>query len=169
MAQARTLRPDAPLTELDGIGTAKGEKLAKAGLVTLSDLLLTRPVGVVEWPEAIEVAQAIEREGEIVRVRGRVKGFQRTRFGGKRSLVRITLEGPDGSTLVGMWFNQPWMVDVVQKDEEVEFYGQRVEAKGPALAAPQIGHGEKLLPEPGTVEPQYAAPQGFSGAFLGGL
>ncbi|MFT5197694.1 MAG: ATP-dependent DNA helicase RecG [Planctomycetota bacterium] len=169
MAQGKEHRPESPLTDLPGIGKAKGDKLAKAGLCTLRDLLLVRPVGVVLWPDAISVSEAIEREGETVRVAGKVKGFQRTRFGGKRSLVRITLEGSDEATLVGMWFNQPWMVDVVVKGEDVEFYGQRVDAKGPALTAPQIGHGEKQLPAPGTVEPQYAAPTGFSGTYMGSL
>ncbi len=169
MAQAIHYRPDSPLTDLPGIGKAKGDKLAKAGLHVLRDLMLLPPVGVVRWPEPMDVATAIGREGETVRVAGKVKSFQRTRFGGKRSLVRITLEGPDGSTIVGMWFNQPWMVDVVTKDEDVEFYGLRVDAKGPALTSPQIGHGDKPLPSAGTVEPQYAAPTGFSGAYLGSL
>ncbi len=169
MAQGIHYRPDSPLTDLPGIGKAKGDKLAKAGLCVLRDLMLLPPVGVVHWPEPIDVATAVEREGETVRVAGKVKSFQRTRFGGKRSLVRITLEGPDGSTIVGMWFNQPWMVDVVTKDEDVEFYGLRVDAKGPALTSPQIGHGDKPLPSAGTVEPQYAAPTGFSGAYLGSL
>lgn len=169
MAQGQGYRPQSPLTDLPGIGKAKGEKLAKAGLCTLRDLLLVRPAGVVLWPEPLSVQQAIEREGELVRVQGTVKSLQRTRFGGKRSLVRITIEGPDGTTIVGMWFNQPWMVDVVVKDEAVEFYGMRVEAKGPAITSPQIGHGDKQLPAAGTVEPQYAAPSGFTGTYLSTL
>ncbi|HPF15454.1 MAG TPA: hypothetical protein PLJ12_14415, partial [Planctomycetota bacterium] len=166
MAQPTQLQPQSPLTALPGIGKAKAEGLAKAGLRTLSDLMLVRPLGVLQWPGVVPVAEALTREGSNVRIRGTVRSMRLTRFGGRRNVVRWQVEDEHGTTIAALWFNQPWMTEVVPQGAEVELFGTVVDAKGPALATPQVGHAGKPLPAPGSLFAQYAPPAGFSSEFL---
>ncbi len=185
MAQNTHPTLDSPLTRLPGIGQAKGDKLQQAGFGTLRDLLLARPLGVEQWPSVRPLAAIFAQHAPAperragpgaaaagapkVRVRARVVSKRLTRFGGRKSSVRWTLEDAAGDRIAALWFNQPWMADLVPEATEVECYGPLVDAKGPALSAPQVGTVERPLPDPGTVAPRYAPPAGFSEEFWRGL
>ena len=95
----------APLTTLRGVGPAWAAKLERAGLRSVRDLLLLLPRRVVRWPERLAIAEARERMGERVTVRGEVRGVRLARLGGRRSLVRVEVADDSGS-ITAMFFNQ---------------------------------------------------------------
>ncbi|MEE8467447.1 MAG: ATP-dependent DNA helicase RecG [Planctomycetota bacterium] len=157
------------LTDLPGVGPARAAALGRLGIANLRDLLFLMPAGAREWPEVIPAAEALACEGSWVRVRGTVTASHRSRFGGKRSVVRATLEDASGK-LEALWFNQPWVIDRVVIGEQVELYGQLIKARsGLALSAPRIGHGEHALPQAGLVEPAYPSCEGLGAETVGKL
>ncbi len=161
--------PIGPLSSLAGVGPARVERLARLGVESLADLMFLAPRGVLLWPQPVGVAEARALEGEVVSVHGKVKSSRLTRLGGKRSLVRITLEDESG-TIDGMFFNQAWMREAVTVGDEVDLNGRIVDVKGsPTLASPKIGTQKKPLPPPGSVVPLYPVTDGVSQDFMHAL
>jgi len=157
-----------PLTELKGVGHAKAARLARLGIRSIRDLLLTQPVRLVVWPEPESIRAARGRKGERVTLQGTIRRSVLQRIGGKRSLVRATLE--DGTAEMDLvFFNQPWMKEQLSPGSEVIAHGQVVDVRGPGLASPRLGTEERPLPPPGTLAPEYAGGDGISGEVVGGL
>ena len=169
--QTRPEDPLGPLTDLPGIGPARARALGRLGVGSQRDLLFLLPGGVRAWPAPTPVLEALESPagGGLVRVRGRIVSLRRVRFGGRRSMVRATLEDGSGR-LDAVWFNQPWRAEQLAQGEEVELAGCVVETRsGPALSTPRIGRRDRPLPAPGSVEPAYPGTEGLSGESVGRL
>jgi len=160
--------PIGPLTTLSGVGPARVDRLARLGVESLADLMFLAPRGVLLWPEPVTIAEARASAGEAVTVHGKVKNCRLTRLGGKRSVVRITIEDETGK-IDGMFFNQSWMRDAVSVGDEVDLHGRIADAKGPIIASPRIGTASKPLPAPGSVVPLYPVTDGVSQDFMHGL
>ncbi|MGD2016969.1 MAG: ATP-dependent DNA helicase RecG [Planctomycetota bacterium] len=157
-----------PLTELRGVGHAKAARLARMGIRSIRDLLLTQPVRLVVWPEPVSVREARGQKGERVTVAGTVRRSVLQRIGGKRSLVRATVDDGSGE-LDLVFFNQPWMREQLSPGTEVVAHGQVVDVRGPGLASPRLGTEDRPLPPPGTLAPEYAGGDGISGEVVAGL
>lgn len=157
-----------PLTELKGVGHARAAKLARLGLRTVHDLLTVQPAGLLEWPEALPVRDALRRKGEVVRVEGDIARAVLQRIGGKRSIVRATLR--DGSGEVDLvFFNQPWMKEQLKPGSRVVASGTLADVRGPVINGPRLGTEERPLPAPGTLEPVYGGGEGVSSEALAGF
>jgi ATP-dependent DNA helicase RecG len=152
---------------LRGVGPARAQKLAAAGIATPRDLLLFLPVRLDEAPAAVPIAKALRRPGALLRVAGRVRSWRFSRFG-RRSLLRVTLADGSGSA-DALFFNQPWLRERFSADLEIELLARVVDAKGPALAALKLGSALQPLPAPGALTAVYAAPAGLSSEMLAGL
>ncbi|MCP3918075.1 MAG: ATP-dependent DNA helicase RecG [bacterium] len=155
--------PLGALTDLAGIGPARASKFEAIGVRTLRDLLFLAPRGLFEWPGVEAIATSRERRGARVRVRGVAVPPRLVRMGGKRSLVRITVEDESGS-IEALFFNQPWMRDNVRGGETYELCGRVQRGKGGEvmLVTPRLGSSERPLPPAGYLAPRYQAPDGVS-------
>ncbi|TDJ72774.1 MAG: ATP-dependent DNA helicase RecG [Planctomycetota bacterium] len=160
--------PIGPVTRLEGIGPVRAQRLARLGVACIRDLLFLLPRRLREWAEPVSVAEASDRVGSTVTVRVRVRGVRLTRFGGRRSLVRVKVADESGE-IDALFFNQPWMREHVRVGDDVELHGRVVDAKGAALASPKLGTSAKPLPSPGTVVPEYPLTDGVSQDFLAAL
>jgi len=158
----------AALTSLSGVGPKKAASLAAAGIASVRDLLLLEPRGYECWEERSTIAEAREQLGRRAIVRAEVTRVRLTRLGGKRSLVRVSLEDATG-TIDALFFNQPWMREHVTAGETYEFAGNVVDSKGPTLATPKLGTPAKPLPPAGTVQPIYPPVEGWSQDGLAGV
>ncbi|MEM9379546.1 MAG: ATP-dependent DNA helicase RecG [Planctomycetota bacterium] len=160
--------PIAPLTDLKGIGAAKAARLARIGIRSVRDLLLTQPSRLVVWPETSAIRDARTRKGERVTVTGRISRSVLQRIGGKRSIVRATLA--DGTGEVDLvFFNQPWMKEHLSAGTEVLAHGPVTDVRGPVIAGPRLGTETNPLPPPGTLAPEYAGGEGVSGDLVASL
>ena len=106
-AAARRLAPDAPLTELPGVGPTTAGRLAAAGLQRAFDLALLFPRRYRALREVDGPDQAVV--GELVRIRGVVHKASLAWLPGRRAMVTVTFACDDGSTFAAQFFNQPWM------------------------------------------------------------
>ncbi len=99
--------PDAPLTRLPGIGPTTAQRLAQQGLRTLQDLLLLFPR---RCRELRELAAPGEAEiGQLVRLRGTVRGARLQFLPGRRAMVTVEFACADGTPFAAVFFNQPWL------------------------------------------------------------
>ena len=140
----------AALTSLSGVGPKKAASLASAGIASVRDLLLLEPRGYECWEERSTIAEAREQLGRRAIVRAEVTRVRLTRLGGKRSLVRVSLEDATG-TIDALFFNQPWMREHVTAGETYEFAGNVVDSKGDPL------EWEHLIMPAGIVALAYAS------------
>jgi ATP-dependent DNA helicase RecG len=103
-----------------GVGPQRAESLAALGVRTVEDLLFHLPLRYEDRRQFARIADL--RPGMRVSVAGRIvaAGLRRTR---RMALYEIRLEDDSGRRLKALWFNQPFLRDVLPKDARVVLYG----------------------------------------------
>ena len=127
----------APVQFVKGVGPQRAAGLEKAGVRTTEDLLLRFPLRYEDRRSFTRVADL--RPGMRVAVSGEivVAGLRRAR---RMTLYEIRLDDGSGRLKV-LWFNQPFLRDVLEKGRRVALYGP-VEPDSPgsrllAMRSPQ--------------------------------
>ena len=127
----------APVQFVKGVGPQRAAGLEKAGVRTAEDLLLRFPLRYEDRRTFTRVADL--RPGTRVSVSGEivVAGLRRAR---RMTLYEIRLDDGSGKLKV-LWFNQPFLRDVLEKGRRVALYGP-VEQDSPgsrllAMRSPQ--------------------------------
>jgi len=158
-----------PTTLLSGVGAARARALERMGIASVRDLLFLLPAGLVEWGPAVPAASVAQRVGQAVRVAGRIVETRKTRLGGRRSILRATIEDASGRAQA-VWFNQPWIAEELGTGEPIELFGRVAAGRGGAtLQVPRVGRADRPLPPPGSLTPEYPAGEGVSAETLGRL
>jgi ATP-dependent DNA helicase RecG len=162
------LDPDAPLTELEGIGPARARALARRGLSRVRDLCLLAPRDLVRWEERVPIAEALRARGKTVTIAATVESARLTRWRGARSIFCLRCTDAS-SALDAVFFNQPWLRERFVAGMQLEIRGS-IPATGVArLVVESVGTSERPLPPPGSLVPHYPAFEGLSPAFVGRL
>jgi ATP-dependent DNA helicase RecG len=109
----------APVQYVKGVGPQRAAALERAGVRTAEDLLLRFPLRYEDRRSFIRVADL--RPGMRVPVSGEiaVAGMRRGR---RMTLYEIRLDDGSGR-LKALWFNQPYLRDVLEKGRRVALYG----------------------------------------------
>ena len=135
---------------LRGVGPARARLLERLGVRSIEDLLLLAPRRIDVYQPARDLERVAELEGQLVRVRGRLRPPGRAFRRGARSLTKAQLI-LDGGRLEVRWFNQPWAFGRVRTLAEegatVELLGRIVGFKGGVgLASPRLRRVEDGAP-----------------------
>ncbi len=136
------LPPDAPLTELPGVGPKVAERLAAAGFRTLADLLGFFPRRYRELRELLAPEESAL--GQLVRLRGTVRGTRIAWLPGRRAMVTVEFAAADGTPFSAAFFNQPWLRKTYVAGEarivegELAQKGQRWSLKQPKILAASL-------------------------------
>jgi ATP-dependent DNA helicase RecG len=128
-AAAPTLEPSLAtrLERLPGVGSARAERLAKLGLVTVRDALMHFPRDYRDFSGSHAVADFLE--GEHASVAGTVANVAtRTTFAG-RSMLTVVVDTP-GGRVRGVWFNMPFMAKRFERGMQVVLAGQPRQGRG---------------------------------------
>ena len=128
-AAAPTLEPSLAtrLGRLPGVGSARAERLAKLGLVTVRDALMHFPRDYRDFSGSHAVADFLE--GEHASVAGTVANVAtRTTFAG-RSMLTVVVDTP-GGRVRGVWFNMPFMAKRFERGMQVVLAGQPRQGRG---------------------------------------
>jgi ATP-dependent DNA helicase RecG len=128
-AAAPSLEPSLAtrLERLPGVGTARAEKLAKLGLVTVRDALMHFPRDYKDFSGAHAVGDFVE--GEHASVAGSVDDVAtRTTFAG-RGMLTVVIDTP-GGRVRGVWFNMPFMAKRFSRGMRVVLAGQPRRGRG---------------------------------------
>lgn len=159
------LRLDGPLTQLQGVGPARGRQLAEAGFEHVRDLLF-------HLPTRYEDRRRIRAVGEVsspgrVTLRGRVLQVRPVRVRRRGlSLVRGMVRDDTG-TLPVLWFNRPYLTEWLRPDREYLLHGEVRQGRGHGLELlnPSCEPAESAL-HAARVVPVYTAVGGLGPAAL---
>jgi ATP-dependent DNA helicase RecG len=151
--------PDGPLSMLPGVGPVTEQRLARAGLASLLDLLRWFPRRCRELREL--QAPDASALGELVRIRGAVRQARLQWLPGRRAMVTIEFEAGDGTPFQAAFFNQPWLKKAYAPGAQRTLEGV-LEHKGRRFAL----RGARVLPAgvapPGGLQLRYPEIEGVS-------
>jgi len=161
-----------PVQYVRGVGPQRAAGLEKVGVRSVEDLLLHLPLRYEDRRRFVPLAEL--RPGMKVAVSGRiaVAGLRRAR---RMSLYEALLEDASGR-LKAIWFNQPYLADVLARGERVVLYGS-VErdprgGRGLQMSGPQYevvdaeGEAETAALHMGRIVPVYEKLGPLSGKAL---
>jgi ATP-dependent DNA helicase RecG len=111
---------DAPVQFVKGVGPQRAEGLAKLGVKTAEDLLLHLPMRYEDRSHFVRLADL--RPGMRVAVSGTIaaSGLLRAR---RLSIYELRLDDGSGRMLKAIFFNQPFLKDVLGKGVRVVLFG----------------------------------------------
>jgi len=104
-----------------GIGKKRGEKFRELGIETVRDLLFHFPRKIEDRREVKQVAKL--GSGDTCTVIGRVKGVSKLEPNYDVELVKAAVNDGSG-TVYPIWFNQPWVLNQLNQEEEIAVYGE---------------------------------------------
>jgi ATP-dependent DNA helicase RecG len=143
---------DTPIQFVKGVGPAKADALAKAGIRTVYDLLLYLPFRYEDRSRRLQIrdvqpGQETTVEVEVVAVR--VKSTRRRNF----KIVEMVAKDETGQ-LKAVWFNQEYLKDTLKPGRRVLIYG-KFERTGFTLF-PEVKNPQYELVEPGQDDTTHA-------------
>ncbi len=143
---------DTPIQFVKGVGPAKADALAKAGVRTVYDLLLYLPFRYEDRSRRLQIrdlkpGEEATVEVEVVSIR--VKSTRRRNF----KIVEMVAKDETGQ-LKAVWFNQEYLKDTLKPGRRVLLFG-RIEGAGFTLF-PEVKNPQYELVEPGQNDTTHA-------------
>ena len=113
---------ETPLEQIQSIGPRFANKLKKLGLKTFKDLLWHFPTRYEDFSEIYKIADLAPRQeatirGEITEINGR-------RAWRRRLHITEALISDESDTIRAVWFNQPYIKDILVPGREANFSGK---------------------------------------------
>ena len=152
-----------PTSALSGIGEKMQEKLQRAGIDTVGDLLYYLPRDYDNFEMVNQIGTL--RPGKVV-VRGRVKSVFTTQAKSRRLAITQAVITDGTGELTAVWFNQAFRQQQFQQNPDTEYYFEgefnlsrgRYQLKTPKVTKVS-GPGRKLTAEIGATQAELATAQ----------
>lgn len=122
------LIPDSPLSEVKGIGPRFLYKFSRLGIETVGDLLRHFPSRYEDWTRVKPISQAQANE-EIV-IRGTIQDIGYKRAWRRHMAIIEAVISDSSGAIRAIWFNQPYLRNVLQKGRQAFFSGRVLVGKG---------------------------------------
>lgn len=134
---------DTPVSALPKVKPADVKRLAKLGIETIRDLLLTLPFDWETYGAPAEVSRLTPgRQATVIGVITAISAKQSMR---KRiRLTEATLHDDSGTSLKLVWFNQPFVAKQLHKGDRIAVAGTVKETRYGAVFEMQNPHHERL-------------------------
>ncbi len=152
----------------DGGGVYKrfSNALEKLGIVTFEDFLYHVPFRYEDYSLISKISDL--QEGEMVTVQGKILDIKNISTRGYRKIQRALIE--DGTDRIEViWFNQPYLVKTIYKDDLISVSGKVAKGKsGLMFVSPEfevIGEDKKTI-NTGRIVPVYPETRGISSKWL---
>lgn len=114
---------DTPIQYLRGVGPKMALKLKRLGIQTTEDLLFYFPRTWLDLSKPDSISYA--RIGDQVVINGKIISISQERSFKKRmAITRAEILGSDGEVITAVWFNQPFLINVLKKNDQWNFYGK---------------------------------------------
>lgn len=140
----RTL--DAAVAALPKVKPADVKRLAKLGILTIRDLLLTLPFDWETYGAPAEVSLLVP--GQQATVIGTISAISAKQTPRRRiRLTEATLRDDSGAGLKVVWFNQPFIARQLHKGDRIAVAGTVKEARYGAMLEMQNPHHERVEDE----------------------
>jgi len=155
-----------PIETIPHVGEAHRKRLKKLGIINLSDLLYYFPKEYRDYSK-IQKIKEIKNNQEVC-VQGKILGIEQDRAFSKRISITKAIVQDDTAAIEVVWFNQPYLINYLKKDEEVILAGKamirngRLQLNSPTLEKISIKETTHL----GRIVPIYAETKGVTSRWL---
>ncbi len=112
---------DLPARQARFVDDGRAGLLGKMGIDTVGDLVTHWPFRYLDLTRTLPLARL--KQGVEATVVGSVRRIQRKHPRPRLTIVEVAIADETG-TLLGVWFNQPWMADRFMEGERVAFAGK---------------------------------------------
>lgn len=162
-----------PIEEIPRIGPQYQKKLKKLGIKTIRDLFFHFPHRYEDFSKIIPISEV--KLGETCCIQGKILEIENKRTWKKRMVLTQSLVRDFSGAIKVVWFNQPYLINVLKKGDFVSLAGKAVLRKdeiylsSPAyekissLAKTYSGEG---LTHTGRLIPVYPETEGLSSKWL---
>lgn len=152
-----------PISHARGVGPQRVKALEKLGITTIEQLLTYFPRR-LEDRSRFEQIRNLKR-GDQVCVRAEVLAVDQIRVSRRMNVVKAAL-GDRTGFLHAVWFNQPWVVQQINKGETIDLYGKVEQNYGELQMHSPTWEpaGEGMVT--GRFVPIYPVTEGISSRFL---
>jgi len=162
------------IERLFGVGPQYQKKLKKLGIHTIKDLFFHFPHRYEDFSNIIPIAKA--KIGETVCLQGEILEIKNNRTWKKRMILTQAVVKDKSGTIKVVWFNQPYLTNVLKKENYVCLAGKVVLGKqGSYLSNPiyekinskfKIQNSKFDLTHTGRLVPVYPETEGLSSRWL---
>ena len=156
-----------PISEIRGIGSVYQRKLKKLGIKQVQDILFHFPHRYEDFSNILPIAQV--KTGENCCVLGKILEIQNIRTWKKRMFLTQAVVQDQSGAMKVTWFHQPYLTNVLKKDDNVCLAGKLVQGDGTVyLANPayeKVGEISDLT-HVGRIIPVYPETEGLSSRWL---
>lgn len=142
-----TMNLSTPIKELSGVGPIYEKRLKRMGITRVRDLLFHFPREYQDFSKITSISKI--REGQVYCLKGKILDIKARRsWKRKMSIAEGMLKDKTGALRL-LWFNQPYIVANLHKEDEVYLVGRVIRGKnGILLSNPSY---EKIDKEGGPV------------------
>ncbi len=158
-----------PVREISGIGPVFQKKLKRLGIKNIRDLLFHFPHRYEDFSNIKNIADV--KIGETCCIKGEIVQIESGRTWKKRMSITQALIKDGTGTMEAVWFNQPYLVNVLKKGDAVCLAGKAVPGKKSLYLSNPIR--EKVsksdlnsLTHTGRIVPVYPETEGLSSRWL---
>src|SRR3989344_6580710 len=163
-----------PIQNISGIGPVFQKKLKKLGIKTVNDLLFHFPHRYEDFSNVKKISQL--KINEEFCICGKILGIETSRTWKKRLSLTKAVAQDDTGAIEAVWFNQPYLVNVLKQGDLVYLAGKPARGKdGLYLSNPayeKVGHAMSnwtshvQLTHMGRIVPVYPETEGLSSRWL---
>jgi ATP-dependent DNA helicase RecG len=164
-----------PIEEIPRVGPQYQKKLKKLGIKQVHDLLFHFPHRYEDFSNLIPISEI--KAGETVSIQGKILEIKNTKTWKKRMILTQALVGDNSGAVKVIWFNQPYLLNVLKNGDFVSLAGKVAFREGeiylsnPAYEKiPQIwtSHVQQHigLTHTGRLVPVYPETEGLSSRWL---
>jgi ATP-dependent DNA helicase RecG len=160
-----------PVEKIPRIGPQYQKKLKKLGIKTVGDLFFHFPHRYEDFSNLIPVSGL--KAGEINSIQGKILEIENTKTWKKRMILTQALIGDNSGAIKVIWFNQPYLLNVLKEGDFVSLSGKVALREGEIyLSSPayekisNLSLGETELTHTGRLVPVYPETEGLSSRWL---
>ena len=161
-----TMTLSTPIEQLAGIGPVYQKRLKKLGIKQVRDLLFHFPHRYEDFSNIIPIAEV--KTNETCCLRGKILEIKSNKTWKRKWSVTEALIGDDSGAIKAVWFNQPYLVNVLQQKDNICLTGKVLFSdKGLHISNPTYEKmGSSPLTHTGRIIPIYPETERLSSKWL---
>ena len=151
---------DLPIEKIKGIGSKTAQILARLELKSVVDLLEHYPYRYEDYSRNKKIREL--QTNESVTIKAKVTNIQvRRAMRNKRITITEAVLTDDTGNILAVWFNQPYLKNILFKGQEYYFYGTTLLRNRLQLQSPTFENISDNTVGAGKIMPIYSLPDGI--------
>ncbi|MDP2909959.1 MAG: ATP-dependent DNA helicase RecG [bacterium] len=156
-----------PIEKAPNVGPALLKKLKRLKIKTVRDLIFHFPYRYDDFTNIVSISDL--KINEVCTIYGKITAIETSKSWHKKIYITDALIEDKTGTVKALWFNQPYVANILKKDDSAFFSGKAVESKnGSYLSNPSYEKykAQADLIHTGRLVPAYSKTEGLSSKWL---